>query len=156
MRSPAPCRVLIPLAEPFPSTRSSSSAAPRSLPRPGRLELSWIAVAGEQQGRTAPGRPAGAGRLAALGPHPSGLDGFGLGLVAAAVNDLPIAEGHHLPGPALNLGAGPLAASPLMEANHDRIARVDRLFGLEAEIIEPLGPLAKELSDLRRAVIGSD
>jgi hypothetical protein len=89
----------------------------------------------------------------ALLRQPGGFEGFGLGLVAAAMNDLALAEREHLPRAALDRGARLLAATSLMEADNYGVAGVDGLLGLEAEILKRLGPLAKELPYLGRSVV---
>jgi hypothetical protein len=43
-----------------------------------------------------------------------------------------------------------------MEVDRHRFAGIDDLSGLEAEVVEPARPLAKELSDLLRPVVGDD
>src|SRR3954454_15857253 len=70
------------------------------------------------------------------------------------MDDLAEPKREHLPGAALDRGAGLLPTAPLMEADDDGVAGIDRLFGLEAEIVEGSGPLPEELAHLRRAVVG--
>src|SRR3954454_18149716 len=89
-----------------------------------------------------------------LAREPHGFEGFGFGGIAAAASDLAVLEGEHLPGAALDARPRFLPAAPLVQADDHAVARVDGLVGLETELVDPAGPSAEELADLRRPVVG--
>src|SRR5213592_2392913 len=80
--------------------------------------------------------------------EPRGAERFGLGDIAAAVDDLAVAESENLPGPVLDHRSGILPVAPLVKPDQDRVSCVDQLFGLEAEIVEGSRPLMEETAHL--------